>query len=216
MTVDPFPVLAASADAPLDELALALAAEFRPVDADRALARLDRLAACVDPDAIGPYAELEAVVEVLGGPRGFSGDRDTYDEPGNAMLDLVLERRRGLPALLGVVYAEVGRRAGIPLAGVELSGHAVCAHVGGPELLLVDPFNGGHPILSAGTPDLVHPASPQEIALHVLTELLHGSLRRWDLGCAVRAARLRLLLPAPDADRERYEREARALAARLN
>src|SRR5690606_12402508 len=67
MTVDPFEALAVTPDAPLDELALALAAEFRPVDVDRALDRLDALAAEIDPSAIGPRAELEAVVAVLGG-----------------------------------------------------------------------------------------------------------------------------------------------------
>ena len=40
--VESFSALAARSEPPLDELALALAGEFRPVDADAALAELER------------------------------------------------------------------------------------------------------------------------------------------------------------------------------
>lgn len=217
MTVEPFSALAMTPDAPLDELALAIASEFRPVDVDRAMERLDALAAEIDPDAIGPGAELEAVVSVLGDEHGFTGDRRSYDAPANSMLDLVLERRRGLPIVLSVVYVEVARRAGIPLAGVGLPGHFVCGHVGGPQVLLVDPFNGGRPILPAGTtPAAVRPWTPHETALRMLNNLLASYARRGDLARAIRAAELRLLLPADDATTDHNEREALALRARLN
>jgi regulator of sirC expression with transglutaminase-like and TPR domain len=217
MTVEPFSDLALAPDAPLDELALALAVVFRPVDARLALGRLDALAAAVDPDAIGPHAELEAVVAVLGAPDGFTGDREAYDAPCNSMLDAVLERRRGMPILLSVVYVEVARRAGIALAGFGLPGHFVCGHVGGSELLLVDPFNGGRPILPAGSPELVRPWTPHETAMRMLNNLVAAYARRGDLGRAIRAAELRLLLPASDdAEAYRNEREALSMRARLN
>ena len=214
MTVEPFSVLALAPDAPLDELALALAAEFRPVDDLRALERLDALAAAVDPNAIGPHAEVDAVVQVLG---GFRGDREAYDAPSNSMLDLVLERRLGLPILLSVVYVEVARRAGIGLAGVGLPGHFVCAHVGGPQLLLVDPFNGGRPI-EGGSVNLVElrPWSAHETAMRMLNNLVSSYARRGDLTRAIHGADLRLLLPAGAADEERNERELLSLRARLN
>ena len=44
MSVRDFKALAELQDPPLDELALALAAEFRTVDSDGAMAELDRLA----------------------------------------------------------------------------------------------------------------------------------------------------------------------------
>src|SRR5450755_4022683 len=58
--------------------------------------------------------------QLLGAAHGFAGNRERYDDPDNSMLDLVLARRRGLPILLSVVYIEVARRGGIPLAGVGL------------------------------------------------------------------------------------------------
>ena len=131
----------------LGELALALAAEFQPVDADRARATLDALAAEVPAgpeDA--PARQVDALVDVLARRHDFAGDTEQYDDPDNSMLDLVLERRRGLPILLSVVYVEVARRAGIPLAPVGLPGHFVCAHVEADPPLFIDPFNRGAPM----------------------------------------------------------------------
>src|SRR3712207_3216914 len=126
-----FAELAAAADPPLDALTLALAAEFRVVDADEALGTLDALGAEVSRAVAGmadPDAEARACGEILGDGHGFVGDRERYDHPDNSMLDLVLRRRRGLPIVLSVVYVEVGRRAGIALSGVGLPGHFVVGH----------------------------------------------------------------------------------------
>src|SRR3954447_18809250 len=117
----PFAELAAPPDARLDELALAMAAEFRTVDAAQALATLDALGTELAAAAAGAAgdqdAEARACAEVLGARHGFAGDREQYDDPANSMLDLVLRRRRGLPILLSVVYAEVARRAGVAPVG---------------------------------------------------------------------------------------------------
>ncbi|UGS36734.1 transglutaminase-like domain-containing protein [Capillimicrobium parvum] len=214
MPVDSFSVLAAAPDAPLDELALAMAAEMRPIDADRALERLDALAGRIDPVAIGAAAELHALVSVLAHEDGFQGDRAAYDDPRNSMLDLVLERRRGLPILLSVVYVEVARRAGIAMAGFGLTGHFVCGHVGGDEVLLIDPFDGGRPIAPAY--GALRPWTPHEIATRMLNNLVGSYERRGDLTRAIRAADLRMLLPADEEDSVRHEIQARALHARLN
>src|SRR4051812_14711735 len=70
MQLPRFEDLAASADATLDMLALALAAALRPVDAARALATLDDLgeevARVVAGSARTPEAEALAVSHVLG------------------------------------------------------------------------------------------------------------------------------------------------------
>src|SRR5689334_474036 len=104
MQLPRFEELAASPDATLDLLALALAAAFRTVAVDRALATLDRLGAEVGRVLDGaertPRAEALAVSHVLGTVHGFAGDTEQYDRPASSMLDRVLERRRGLPILL--------------------------------------------------------------------------------------------------------------------
>lgn len=125
-------------------LALALAAEFRDVDAADAIARLDILGAEVAraSEQTDRTSESQALVcgRTIGAAHGFVGDREHYDNPGNSMLDLVLRRRRGLPILLSVVYVEAARRAAIPIAGVGLPGHFVVGHFGTDPPVLLDPI----------------------------------------------------------------------------
>src|SRR4051812_34511713 len=201
----PFENLAAQQTPALDELTLALAAEFREVDSAAALARLDALAA--DVPSAGAVAEL---VEVLAVRHGFTGDRETYDDPSNSMLDLVLERRQGLPILLSVLYVEVARRAGIALAGFGLPGHFVCGTPDGATL--VDPFHDGV-FLEADDDVRLEPWGPHGMALLIPNNLVASFRRRGDGGRARRAAELRVALRRHDAS---AERELRGLRAGLN
>ncbi len=211
-----FAALAADPTAPLDALALALAAELRPVDAEAALARLDELAAEVREVAGSTGGDLAALCFVLGERHRFAGAEEEYDHPDHSMLDLVLERGRGLPIALSVVYVEAARRAGIALDGVGLSGHFVVGQfVPGVPPVLLDPFNAGRPIV-APNPAEVRPWSPHETALRMLNNLVGSYTRRNDLGRAIRAAEIRLELSPEPALREALATELRGLRARLN
>lgn len=221
MTVlPPFAELAAADDPPLDALALAIAAELREIDATSALARLDALGAELAAATAGaagrPEDEARACAALLGGTHGFTGDRDHYDDPANSMLDVVLERRRGLPILLSVVYVEVARRAGVRLAGIGLAGHFVVGHVAAAPPLLLDPFDGGAFVAADVPAGAARPWRSTEIALRMLNNLVAALDRRGDVGGAIRAAAMRLELPAPDPLRARLRAELRALRARLN
>jgi regulator of sirC expression with transglutaminase-like and TPR domain len=197
-----FAVLARRADARLDELALALAAEFGAVDAAAALATLDVVG--------GERAAL------LGDQLGFAGDREHYDDPDNSMLDRVLSRRRGLPILLSVVYVEVACRAGVALAGVGLPGHFVVGHFGATPPVLLDPFSGGAPVAGERPEKFVRPWSPHEIAMRMLNNLVGSFQRRGNIAAAIRAGELRLALPAEEGLREGLRTELRGMRARLN
>ena len=215
MPVESFLALAAQSEPSVDELALALAGEFRPVDADAALAELDRLGSELAPAAgAGPAVEAEAVRELLGERHGFVGERGEYDHPDNSMLDLVLERRKGLPILLSVVYVGVARRAGIALGGVGLPGHYVVGHFGQTPPLLLDPFSGGTPL--ARPERSLEPWRPHETALRMLNNLVGSYQRRADLARAIRAAELRLALPMGEPDRDALTTQLNSLRAVLN
>ena len=216
----PFTEVARRPDAQLDELALAMAAEFRSIDAAAVLAELDalgrelrELVAASEP---GPVAAARACAELLGARHGFAGDRERYDDPDNSMLDRVLARRRGLPILLSIVYIEVARRAGVALAGVGLAGHYVVGHFGATPPYVLDPFAGGEP-LDVRQPDpLVRPWSPHETVMRMLNNLVGSFQRRGDIGAAIRAGELRMALPAEDALAESLRADLRAMQARLN
>jgi regulator of sirC expression with transglutaminase-like and TPR domain len=216
-----FAELAAKPHPPLDELALAVAAEFHPVDVPAALEQLDALGAAVR-DAVAPAggaadAQAAACADVLGATHGFAGERERYDDPANSLLDVVLSRRRGLPILLSVVYVEVGRRADVPLRGVGLPGHFVVGHFGTSPPLLLDPFHGGSELAAededAGS---LRPWTAQEIAMRMLNNLVASYERRGDVGAAIHAAELRLALPAGEALHDALTAQVRGLRARLN
>jgi regulator of sirC expression with transglutaminase-like and TPR domain len=216
----PFAELAAEPEPPLDAVALALAAEFRPVDAAAAMATLDALGArlaraCAATDG-SARAQAHACASLLGTEVGFAGDAERYDEPRNSMLDIVLERRRGLPILLSVVYVEVARRAGVPLAGIGLPGHFVVGHVGTAPPLLLDPFAGGAPVAGDAPGHLVRPWGSLEIAMRMLNNLVGAYQRRGNVAAALRAAEMRLLLPADEPLHSAVRTELRGLQARLN
>jgi regulator of sirC expression with transglutaminase-like and TPR domain len=148
-----FAALLAREPIPLDEAALAIAAEEYPhLDAGAYLARLDALAARVQRACPAPFraaSALRALREVLAGEEGLRGNGDDYYDPRNSFLNDVLDRRLGIPISLSVVYIEVARRAGLALHGVGLPGHflAKYASPSGAEVF-VDAFRGGE-MLSA-------------------------------------------------------------------
>lgn len=216
-----FAALARQSAPPLDELALALAAEFRSVDRPAARAYLDALGSEVAAEApapgIGPpQEELARCARILGERHGFRGESISYGHPDHSMFDIVLENRRGLPILLSVVYAEVGRRAGITLEGVGLPGHFVVGHFGADPPVLVDPFVGGRRLPPALARSPVRPWGAHEIAFRMLNNLVGTYTERADLARAMRAAELRLMLPLEGEVGKGLRRELLALRARWN
>ncbi len=75
--------------------------------------------------------QAEALAEMLADRWRFAGDRATYDDPDNASLIRVLDRRRGLPVALGIVWLHCARAAGWRAHGVDFPGHFLVALSGG-------------------------------------------------------------------------------------
>jgi regulator of sirC expression with transglutaminase-like and TPR domain len=121
----------------LDEAALCVAAVAQPgLDVAGALAGLDALAAeCHTPT-------LDALVALLFASGRFAGNSAEYYDPRNSYLDQVLARGVGIPITLCVLAMEVGRRVGVPLAGVGMPGHFLLRDQV-DQRVFVDPFHGG-------------------------------------------------------------------------
>ena len=166
-------------------------------------------------DATG--GELAALCFVLGERHGFAGAEEEYDHPDHSMLDLVLERRRGLPIALSVVYVETARRAGIALDGVGLSGHYVVGQFrAGVRADPAGPVQRRAPDRRRRTRPRCGRGRAHETALRMLNNLVGSYTRRNDLGRAIRAAEMRLELSLEPDLREALAAELRGLRARLN
>lgn len=129
----------------LDELALAIATlDEVPFERKDVLEQLDVWGARVLRESRGSMREGALALErLLGQEVALQGDRQTFDAPLNSFLPRVLERKRGLPITLSVVYIEVARRAHLPFFGVSLPGHFVVGYSLGETTRLIDPFDGG-------------------------------------------------------------------------
>lgn len=134
-----FTELVAGPDAtlPLDEAGLLIAAHATPgLDVHAQLARFDEIA-----EQAGEPT-LTGLRRLLFRDLGFTGNGVDYYDPRNSYLDVVLDRRTGIPISLAVVMLEVGRRIGVPLSGVSMPGHFLVRDKVDPEVF-VDPFAGG-------------------------------------------------------------------------
>ncbi len=74
---------------------------------------------------------------------GFRGNDTDYYDPANSCLDLVLDRRTGIPISLSVVYIEVARRLARPVWGIGLPGHFVVQYSDLEYSTYIDPFHRG-------------------------------------------------------------------------
>ncbi len=96
----------------------------------------------VAPDDLPGQAAFLA--RLLAGRHGYRGDTETYDDLANANLIRVVERRRGLPVALGILWLHAAHAAGWDASGINLPGHfmvSLCRPGMGP--LMLDPFRGG-------------------------------------------------------------------------
>lgn len=211
------------------------------------LAVFDHPAAAVAPyrahlDEIAHYAREEAKLAtsaeqmaralsmLMVGRYGYDGDRLTYDDPHNADLISVIDRRRGLPVALGILYIHAARAAGCQAEGLNSPGHFLMRLVfkGGEALL--DPFNGGVTLdreklgtpprmggLAAEDPRIADSVSDTDVLLRLQNNLKQRAMQGNDHARALEFAK-RMVLIAPRRtelwlDLARLQEEAGSLGA---
>ncbi|MDF2493766.1 transglutaminase-like domain-containing protein [Sphingomonas sp.] len=131
----------------LDEAALSLALLDQPdVDLEPYDRTLDAITAGLE--RIGEHLEeagdqAAALQTVLAGEFGFIGDDETYDDPANADLIRVIDRRRGLPISLSILYVAAARRVGWRAEILDFPGHVLVLVGADVAPVIIDPFIGG-------------------------------------------------------------------------
>jgi regulator of sirC expression with transglutaminase-like and TPR domain len=105
------------------------------------------------------HKAIDALNHLLFVELGFEGDRDTYDDPLNALLPAVLARRKGLPITLSILWVDLARRMGFDAVGVGLPGHFIAGLRNDFGLLCFDPFHQGRPVGEEGAAKLVNTAT---------------------------------------------------------
>lgn len=138
-------------DVPLFEAAVQIAALDHPgISLDRYVhfgrelsarvrARLHDLVNAGAEDNVGTH--LAALKFVLHDTDGFTGDDVTYDDLQNADLIRVIDRRKGLPVALAVLYIHAARGAGMTCAGLNFPGHFLLRLEHAGQMIIFDPFD---------------------------------------------------------------------------
>ncbi|WIM11533.1 transglutaminase-like domain-containing protein [Enhydrobacter sp.] len=127
------------------EAALELGALRRDAPVDAAPFRQHVAAMAVDlADLVGRRGAVpEQLGEVIAVAYGYRGDSETYDDLQNADLARVIERRKGLPVALSILYLHVARAQGWQAEGLAFPAHFLIRVTieGGRHIL--DPFHDG-------------------------------------------------------------------------
>ena len=157
----------------------------------------------------------DAICEALGHDMGLNGDHLTYDDPANADLLSLCERRKGLPVALGILYLEAGRKCGLDLCGVDFPNHFLLRIETDQGPIALDPFLGGRVVMpseltqrafAAGlTPDvadridvLMRPAKDRLVVIRLQNNIFARAVRSGDWARAERSALRRALLDPAD------------------
>ena len=197
-------------DAELDvaEIALALSIADHP-ERDPAPYRQHLAELATTPPVGAPSARWLA--ERMAGNFDYRGDGQTYDDMRNADMMAVINRRRGLPVALGILYMHVARAQDWSLSGLNFPGHFLLRLALPEGLVVLDPFNGGR---TRDLPDLqalLNRLAGREVALqaehmapvparHVLMRLQNNiRIRAEQAGDMARSAEIlrRIALFAP-------------------
>ena len=194
---------------PLDEAAVLIAACAEPdLRSGAVMAQLDVLAETC------PGYTLDALLPHLFGRDGFGPDRSDYYDPRNSLINHVLERRLGIPITLSVIALEVGRRIGVPMAGVGMPGHFLLQDKV-DRSVFIDPFHGGQLLDAQGCQRLFHqlrgaetswsadylePVGNLSIVARMLNNLRVTYGQRHDYGGLRWVLELRAALPPPYGD----------------
>lgn len=88
-------------------------------------------------------ARADALAELITSRHGYTGDAESYDDLANANLIRVIERRRGLPVALGILWLHCAHASGWTAHGVDFPGHFLVALEAGGAHAVLDVFAGG-------------------------------------------------------------------------
>jgi regulator of sirC expression with transglutaminase-like and TPR domain len=168
--------------------------EYPGLDPAPSLARLrelgDRAAHATKPMRGAPARDVLATIShELYEKEGFAGNSAHYEDFRNSLLNVVLERRLGIPITLALVFMEVARQADVDVQGVGFPGRFLLrATDAGTDRrpLILDPFDRGRELgeldcralltelmgdESEYSSDLLRPCTPRHMLARMLNNL---------------------------------------------
>ena len=206
---------APDSDFPLLEAAIACAIHEDPSRDPQAARDLGAAGAERLAQRLKQESAEEALAESMAGDLRLAGDVLTYEDPDNADVVAVAERRKGLAVALGVFYLHAARQCALTVRGVDFPGHFLLRIETEEGPLALDPFSEGRVVLPseltrralhAGlTPNvadrldrLMAPVSDRAVLMRLQNTIFARASVARDFARAERAALRRALLDPSD------------------
>ncbi len=156
--------------------------EYPSLDPAHYLAELDALADRVrarcspgEPD-IFTLGHLQAEMFDVD---GYQGDREHYYDVRNCYLNEVIERKKGMPIMLSIIFLHLAHRLGLNASGVGLPGHYIVKVQFELNEVYVDPFSHGETRTLPELDTLLQELSNGQMRLE--SEMLRGWTERQTL-----------------------------------
>ncbi len=172
------------------------------------------------PPNSDPLQIIHAINKVLFEHEHFHGNHADYYDPCNSFLNDVLERRKGIPITLSLIYMEVGKRLGLQIVGIGLPFHFIVRCDLPSGSIYIDPFERGRILSEQDCRDRIkrlfrgkipfnplwlEPVSNRQLLTRMLANLKNIYIRNGDYPRALSACD-RIVMLAPDTAIERKDR----------
>jgi len=181
------------------------------------LSRLEQVVSLVERALVGIAPGQERALrflDVLYYDLGFVGNHEHYYEPNNSFLNVVLQRRVGLPIMLSLIYMTVGKELGISIKGMGFPGHFMVRYEDEVGAWFLDPFHGkllerdeldGYLSALLGqrvslTPDNFVPVTPVDLARRILYNLRNVYIKHQAFTMAMRVSEYLLAIDPMDGN----------------
>ena len=203
-------------DIDLADAALELAVLDKPgqglADYRAHIAQLHQVGSSLGHDLVVPHEQAMLLSYLLHKRHGYQGDSEHYDDPANANLIDVIDRKRGLPVTLSILYLHTAQSLGWNAYGLNMPGHFLIRIGDGEAAVIQDPFDGGRQLTKSDVEalvrrangadatleeDHVEPLSNRAILVRLLNNLASRAERAGDLERAADlTARMTLIAPS--------------------
>ncbi|MGQ0795256.1 MAG: SirB1 family protein [Nitrosopumilaceae archaeon] len=91
-------------------------------------------------DVKNPTLLISRLNEYMFDTLGFSGNENDYYNPDNNFLNVVIDKKMGIPITLSIIYIELAKHIRLDLRPVGFPSHFLVKH---KEEMIIDPFEGG-------------------------------------------------------------------------
>jgi regulator of sirC expression with transglutaminase-like and TPR domain len=75
-----------------------------------------------------PHEKIHALNRVMFEFAGFRGNTANFHSPQNSFINTALESKKGNPLMISVIYMLVAQRCNMPVSGINLPEHFICAY----------------------------------------------------------------------------------------